>query len=179
MSMNNILGHLKTVLTHKYYVFKYMTIAGYPIRGFMHDMSKFSWTEFSESVKYYTGTISPITVCKKTNGCSYAWQHHKGRNPHHYEYWVDYLDDGGIPIKMPYKYVIELICDYIAAGKAYRKEKFTFKDEYSWWETKLINEHPKIHKDTIDYISLCLRCFAEKESFDPEVFKTNRKILNY
>ena len=148
-----IIGHLKTVLIHKWYVFKYMNMCGYPFRGLLHDLSKFSWTEFSESVKYYTGDRSPINNCKLKNGYSLAWLHHKGRNNHHYEYWVDYLDKGGIPVKMPKKYVIELICDWIAGGKTYcknRGEEFTYDYELKYVEQKL--KTANIHKDTKKYI---------------------------
>ena len=38
----------------------------------MHDWSKFSPTEFWESVKYFDGHKSPITVCKVDKGYSEA-----------------------------------------------------------------------------------------------------------
>lgn len=95
----NFINHFKTICIHKYFVFKYMAKAGYPFRGFMHDWSKFSPIEFIEGVKYFDGKISPIVKCKQANGYSLAWQHHKGLNPHHYEYWVDNLDNGGVAIK--------------------------------------------------------------------------------
>ena len=75
--------HFKTVMTHKMYVFLFCKEAGIPWQGIKHDLSKFSPTEFIESVKYYTGTDSPINNCKKVNGYSEAWMHHKGRNKHH------------------------------------------------------------------------------------------------
>ena len=97
-------GHLKTVLIHKYWVFYYCCKLGIPWQGITHDLSKFSWTEFSESVKYYQGgTKSPIPVIKEKNGYSKAWQHHKGRNPHHYEYWTDNYDSGTTYIEIPEK----------------------------------------------------------------------------
>lgn len=116
-------NHLRTVLTHKKWVFYYCCKAGIPLQGLVHDLSKFSPTEFMESINYYTGTHSPIDECKKKNGVSYAWMHHKGRNPHHYEYWQDNFDKGGQPIKMPYKYAVELLCDYLGAGRAYQRER--------------------------------------------------------
>jgi len=175
----NIIGHLKTVLTHKWYVFVLMAKSGYIWRGITHDLSKFSPVEFCESVKYYTGTISPIVKCKEANGYSLAWQHHKGRNPHHYEYWVDYLDDGGKPIKIPYKYVIELVCDYIAACKAYNKSKFTYKGEYEWLKNKFNVEHPKIHEETKEFIVRCMDWFAADEKFDPKAFRHIQIMMNY
>ena len=116
-------NHLQTVLTHKKWVFYYCCKAGIPLQGLVHDLSKFSPTEFMESINYYTGTHSPIDECKKKNGVSYAWMHHKGRNPHHYEYWQDNFDKGGQPIKMPYKYAVEFLCDYRGAGRPYQRER--------------------------------------------------------
>lgn len=130
------LKHLRTVLTHKYWVFYFARKLGIGWQGFWHDMSKFSPTEFLESIKYYTGTSSPIDECKKKNGYSVAWLHHKGRNPHHYEYWQDNFDRGGEPLQMPEKYVKEMICDYLAAGRAYMGKSFTFQSEWIWWQNK-------------------------------------------
>jgi len=162
-----LIKHLKTVLIHKWYVFIYMCRCGYVYRGIIHDMSKFSWTEFFESVKYYNGTVSPIDMCKKDKGYSLAWLHHRGRNKHHYEYWVDYLDQGGKPIEMPRKYAIELICDWIAAGKTYSHnvgKKFTYTDEleYVKWKLKSANMHP----NTKSYVLGCFTHFAELNKFD-------------
>ena len=42
----NFINHFKTVCIHKYFVFYYMTKAGRPFRGFMHDWSKFNPIEF-------------------------------------------------------------------------------------------------------------------------------------
>ena len=129
-------GHLKTVLKHKWWVFYYCSYARMPFRGLKHDISKFHPVEFFESVKYYSGTRSPIDVCKEDKGYSSAWFHHKGKNKHHYEYWVDNLDRGGIPVEMPYKYTVEMLCDYLGAGKAYHGKNFNFKKELEWWEHK-------------------------------------------
>ena len=86
MKLINIFKHLKLVFKHKWLVFKLSCKIGIPLRGLLHDLSKFSPEEFWESVKYYNGHGSPITSCKKENGYSRAWLHHKGRNKHHLEY---------------------------------------------------------------------------------------------
>ena len=85
--MNKVLGHLKTVHMHRKYVRKFCFMCGLYYQGLVHDLSKYSPTEFGESIKYYTGTRSPIDVCKEKNDYSEAWFHHRGRNKHHYEYW--------------------------------------------------------------------------------------------
>ena len=146
MLIKNILGHLKTILVHKYWVFIYCCKLGIPWQGITHDLSKFFWTEFSESIKYYQGgKQSPIPIIKKEKGYSKSWQHHKGRNPHHYEYWTDNYDTGITCIEMPEKYVKELVADYMAAGRTYNGKSFTIDDEIKWWnnckDSKFI--HPK------------------------------------
>ena len=136
ITFRKFIGHLKTVITHKHWVFVYACKFGIPLRGLLHDMSKFSPIEFWESVRYFDGTKSPILGAKADKGYSLAWQHHKGRNPHHYEYWVDKLDDGGVAILMPDKYAIEMICDYLAAGRTYNGKNFTYESELGWWRMK-------------------------------------------
>ena len=59
-------------------------------------------SEFLVGAKYYQGTQSPNNAERKDKGYSSAWLHHKGRNKHHYEYWMDYsahAGDGIIPAK--------------------------------------------------------------------------------
>lgn len=111
-------------------------MAGVPWRGLKHDLSKYSPTEFFESARYYIGTSSPINEAKKENGISFAWQHHKGHNRHHYEYWTDKVDDGGYVHMMPQKDFIELVCDYLGAAKAYFGDNFSYAGEYEWWKKK-------------------------------------------
>ena len=147
MKLENMIKHFKLICIHKYYVFKNCKQAGLIWRGIKHDLSKFSPTEFFESVKYFDGSRSPIDVCKEKNGVSKAWLHHKGRNTHHYEYWQDNFDNGGNALLMPYEDALELVCDYLGAGMAYMKDKFTYKGELEWWMAKAkkpLAMHPAI-----------------------------------
>ena len=137
--------HTKLVLKHKWVVFKLCCRIGIPWRGFMHDWSKFSPIEFWEGVKYFDGHKSPISVCKVDKGYSEAWLHHKGRNKHHPEYWVDTsLPDKSVI--MPYKYAAEMICDKIAAGIVYSGESWkpSTQIEYYMKERSLYIIHPQI-----------------------------------
>jgi hypothetical protein len=143
--LGNAVKHFKKVMIHKKWVFYYSCKAGIPIRGLIHDMSKLSPTEFIESAKYYQGDRSPIDACKEENGYSKAWLHHKGRNTHHYEYWQDNFDKGGQPLQMPFKCALEMVCDYLAAGRAYMGKNFTFDSELEWWinkKSKPLAMHP-------------------------------------
>ena len=151
-------GHLKTVTKHRWWVCYYCFKAGIPWQGLVHDLSKFSPVEFWESVKYYQGFRSPIDYCKEVNGWSKAWMHHKGRNKHHYEFWQDNFDFGCKPVQMPYKYVLELICDFLGAGRAYNGKNFSPENEYKWWLKKKANGI-KMHPQTLEFVNLMMEDF--------------------
>jgi len=168
IKIKNIFAHFHKICTHKRWVFHYCRKAGITWRGIWHDMSKFSPTEFWESVRYYQGTSSPIDAAKKDKGWSKAWMHHKGRNRHHYEFWVDNLDNGGKALLMPFDDVLELLCDYLGAGRAYIGKNFSYAAEYKWWKAKA--EKPlKMHPAVKWFISVTLADLAEMEecNFDP------------
>ena len=126
MLIENFFGHLRTVLQHRHKVFIHCVKAGIPWRGLLHDLSKFSPTEFIPGVRYYQGNRSPNEREREVDGASKAWMHHKGRNRHHFEYWTDYnmktkrLE----PVKMPDIFIFEMFCDRVAASKTYNKEKY-------------------------------------------------------
>lgn len=95
----------------------------------MHDMSKYSPAEFIIGMNYYQGDRSPNNAEREEIGYSSAWLHHKGRNKHHYEYWIDYstknIPGGMAPAPMPDRYIAEMLIDRVAACKVYRKEEYT------------------------------------------------------
>lgn len=149
--ISNALKHFKKICVHKLWVAKYCFKIGLYWQGIVHDLSKFSFTEFWESIHYYSGQESPINVCKRKNGYSKAWFHHRGRNPHHYEMWIDNFDNGGITLEMPKKYVFEMICDYIGAARAYMGDDFHWWRELEWWNHK--KEKAKMHEKTKELVS--------------------------
>lgn len=150
----NAFGHLRNILIHKYWVYYFGRKLGIE-RGRLikHDLSKFSFTEFIESVKYYQGASSPIPVCKKENGYSKAWQHHKGRNQHHYEYWTDNYDSGMTLIPMPFECMEEMIADWCAAGRTYQGKDWSFSSQCDWWENKK-KQNPSIHELTKERLDI-------------------------
>lgn len=167
-NIKNAFKHFGKICQHKKWVFHYCHRAGITWRGIKHDLSKFSPTEFWESVKYYQGTSSPIDAAKKAKGWSKAWMHHKGRNTHHYEYWVDNHDNGGKPLIMPFKDTLELLCDYLGAGRAYMGKNFSYTAEHKWWLNKAekpLAMHPVIKW----FITVTLADLAEMEQcgFNP------------
>lgn len=139
--------HFKLITKHRWIVFKLCTKAGLPWRGLIHDLSKYSPTEFIESAKYYVGYKSPIQVARQERQCSMAWLHHKGRNKHHEEYWYDFNAPIKAPV-IPYKYTIEMLCDNLSAGMVYKEKDF--KQEYPliYWKNVKNKElfHPKMQQ---------------------------------
>jgi len=125
--IKRLIGHFKTITTHKILVTSLCFKCGLYSQGLLHDLSKYSYTEFVPGVKYWVGYKSPITIEKSLYGYSKAWLHHKGRNKHHWEYWTDRLNYSNelCCIEMPFNYVIECVLDKIAASKVYTKEKYT------------------------------------------------------
>ena len=123
----NFKGHLSTINHHKMEVMRLCFKVGLYEQGLMHDLSKYSPKEFISGVVFYTGDKSPNTTERRVTGKSEAWLHHKGRNRHHFEYWIDYGQEPGSAMqgmKMPVKYVAEMFCDRVAACKTYYKENY-------------------------------------------------------
>lgn len=173
--MRRFFGHLKNIFVHKYWVYYFGRRIGLPwLRCVLHDMSKFSTTEFWESVKFYQGTSSPIPACKAVNGYSKAWQHHKGRNPHHYEYWTDNYDSGTTTIKIPYDCVMEMIADWCAAGKTYKGIDWSFESQCDWWNSKKASTI-SIHPETVALLDK----FFDKDTNDDLTTILNYWKLNY
>ncbi|MCF0129338.1 MAG: catalase [Pseudobutyrivibrio sp.] len=132
--MSNFFGHLKTINHHRHLVMAGCFRVGLYKQGLLHDLSKYNPVEFFVGVKYFQGDRSPNNFERKDKGYSAAWLHHKGRNKHHIEYWIDYgLEEGDAMqgMKMPVKYVVEMYCDRVAACKNYQKDKYT---QASAWE---------------------------------------------
>jgi len=146
-----LFGHLSTVGKHRSLVRKHCFKLGLYRQGLMHDLSKSSFVEFWTGVKFYQGDKSPnFAERKANNGYSYAWLHHKGRNKHHLEYWIDYdLSDGAtmMGLEMPACYLAEMFCDRLAASKTYRGESYKDSDPYEY--LMLVKDHYIIHPKTL------------------------------
>ena len=164
--MNKAWGHLKTILRHKRLVRKGCFRLGLYRQGIMHDWSKYTPTEFLVGCKYFQGNMSPNNAERKARGYSGAWLHHKGRNKHHMEYWIDYpvgtktpdgkeTEHGVISgMKMPVRYVAEMFVDRVSASKNYQKENY--RDDSPWNYYAKGREHYILHEDTRALLELLL-----------------------
>lgn len=154
-----ILKHFLTICRHKYEVFKQCAACGLVWQGITHDLSKFSPTEFIPSAKFFQGSRSPLEAQKEVIGYSAAWLHHKGCNPHHWEYWTDFNQNGEIiTVEIPRKYVVEMICDWIGAGKVYSKEKWTTASPLDYYNKVRSGRHfNPITEATIMSLLTCIK----------------------
>lgn len=163
--------HFKVITKHKWEVFKACCKVGLVWRGIVHDLSKYSITEFVASAKYFQGNRSPIDAEKNKVGYSVAWQNHKGKNKHHWHYWTDFEDGKLIILRMPPKYLIEMICDWVGAGKAYNKGNWTIESLKTWYANNRGIYH--LHTSTKAYIDLMMKHVKdEKDLYKNWLLKT-------
>ena len=158
--MKNLFKHLKIIRTHRKYVRKACFKMGLYWQGLVHDLSKYSITEML-ICKYYSGKRSPHQNAREALGYSPSWIHHYHTNKHHFQYWWDESEDGKIiPMKMPYKYVIESFADMLGASKAYNKENWKPKMLLDYWNTMCVGKRI-MHKDSIKLVEHLITALVE------------------
>ncbi len=156
------MGHFTTVNRHRLQVMKNCFRAGIPIRGLLHDLSKYSPTEFIAGARHYQGTRSPNEREREIYGYSRAWLHHKGRNRHHFEYWRDVNPATGTyePVKMPIIFLAEMFCDRVAASKIYNGASYGDGDALEYFRKKKARD--EMHPETAEKLEEWLVLLAEK-----------------
>jgi pyrroloquinoline quinone (PQQ) biosynthesis protein C len=107
-----------------------------------------------------------------------AWLHHKGRNKHHFEYWIDYtLDENGKVgfggNRMPKRYVAEMFCDRVAASKIYQKENYRDDSALKYFLKGKATR--VIHPETSDLLEHLLVTLAEQG--EEAAFAETRALL--
>ena len=160
--------HLKTVNRHRRLVRRYCFRLGLYRQGLLHDLSKYSPTEFWRSVKYYQGYRSPNDQERLENGVSLSWLHHKGRNRHHFEYWTDVspVTHRYEPLEMPTEFFVEMCMDRIAASRTYLKENYHDGAPLEYLQRAGDNRwmHPRTARK-LHFILTMLRDRGEAETF--------------
>lgn len=95
---------------------------------YLHDLSKFSVSEFGAYAKHFKGGGAP-------NEFAHAWIHHIHHNEHHWERWI--FPNGFTPkdsevengaIEMPEHFALEMVADWMGASVAY-----TGSDDMTDW----------------------------------------------
>lgn len=160
---NKFFKHVSTINKHRAFVRKACFKMGIPWRGLMHDISKYTPAELA-ICKYYVGNKSPHDNCREKIGYSPSWINHFHKNKHHWEYWCETNVKGEwVPIKIPYKYVIEMFCDFIGAGKAYIKDSWTTTSPLDYWKNMCEGKR-LMHKDSLFLIKNLLEKLATFEN---------------
>ena len=96
-----------------------------------HDLSKFLPSEWFPYMNHFygkkggditkgrdeTGYYKPTDTGDKV--FDFAWLLHQKRNRHHWQWWILPEDEGGLKVlEMDEKDRLEMICDWVGAGKA-------------------------------------------------------------
>lgn len=176
MKLQNIWNHFFTITQHKMLVMRNCFRVGLIRQGLLHDLSKYSPSEFWTGVKYYQGNRSPNAAEREALGFSKAWLHHKGRNKHHFEYWIDFsirMQDGLVGHKMPVNYVAEMMMDRIAASKVYKGKEYN--DGSPWEYYCRSREYIVIHPETRALLEKLLLMLKEKG--EEQTFAYIRRLL--
>ena len=97
-------------------------------QGLTHDLSKLAPVEFWAGAKYWQGTCSPNNA---PDG-----------------------DHAMAGMRMPARYVAEMVCDRIAASKNYKGDKYT--DAAAWEYYDRSRDHYILHPETRKELETCL-----------------------
>lgn len=104
-----------------------------------HDCSKWDDEEYFAYCEYFYGEKTPEVELE----FDYAWLHHQHNNPHHWQHWLLREDDGGMKaLAMPYKYILEMICDWWA----FSWNKNDLFEIFNWYDNN--TEKHLFHNDT-------------------------------
>lgn len=173
MSVRNLFRHLKHTHIHRKLVRKECFKLGLYWQGLTHDLSKYSWPELRIGAKYYMPNESPHNGERREYGYSTAWLHHKGRNKHHLEYWIDFAYDkekGSAKVlsgmKMPVRYVVEMFADRMAASKTYLAERYTDASPWEYYAAR--REVHLLHPESralLEKLLITLRDEGEEAAF--------------
>lgn len=135
--------YLKYIIKHKWYVMQECFTMRLYWRGLVHDLSKFLPSEWFPYAEYFYGEYSDIYYLdskSRKDSPEYkkikidfdeAWLKHQHRNPHHWQYWILKLDEGGERyLDIPEQYLKEMAADWIGAGKAINGKNANVLDWY-------------------------------------------------
>lgn len=156
-------GHFRTITKHKMLVMVHCFKVGLYKQGLLHDLSKYTPTEFMTGARFYTGVRSPNAVERRVRGVSEAWCHHKGRNRHHFEYWMDLAGPGDprwVGKPMPTRYIVEMFCDRVAACKVYLGSEYTDSSALEYFQQG--KDANFVHPDSAALLVRMLTLLAEQ-----------------
>lgn len=134
------LKNLLYILRHKWHVFVAGIELGVPLwQLIVHDLSKLLPSEFFPyAEKFFVGDTRPRKMHEPGSDDRFdvAWMHHIHMNKHHFQWWVRIGKDGKLkPMKMPKRYALEMVADWVGAGMAQGQ-----RDRKNVWEWYIANQ---------------------------------------
>jgi hypothetical protein len=157
--------YLLYVIRHKWYVFIECCKLGIPLRGIVHDWTKFLPDEWIPYAYYFYGDKAKQNQewfdLSAKYGCfeltpwgehygdkfNIAWNHHQKRNDHHWQYWQIIEDSGReFTIKMSEAARKEMLADWRGAGRA-----INGKDDTKAWYLKN-RDHIRLRDEDREWI---------------------------
>lgn len=175
--MNKHLANLKYLARHKKFVLMAGVAIGAPIvQLLVHDWTKLKPTEWNGYADFFygggersksTAAEQRATVAEEVKAAfDVAWLYHQNANPHHWQFWHLERDDGSDDyLKMPERYVLEMVADWRGAGAAVGKP-----DTQAWYNRNrdVIKLHPETRARVEELLGLravplCSGCSMHKD----------------
>ena len=134
----------KYLVRHKWFVTIECFRRGLIWQGIVHDLSKFRPSEWFPYARYFYEPDGTKKTKRDKSGYykptdtgdaafDFAWLLHQKRNRHHWQWWVLPEDNGGTKVLMMWdKYILEMACDWLGAGRAQGVENW--QDPTPWYE---------------------------------------------
>ncbi len=128
--MHYLFKYLNYVSKHKFWVMYYCFKEGLYTQGLLHDLNKFYPSNFHAYAKYFYLKNGKGKFVRDKSGYydasqtgddlfDKAWHYHQRTNKHHWQYYTMPKDDGTFRcLNMPDKYIREMLCDWLGAGRA-------------------------------------------------------------
>jgi len=151
-----VIEYLKVVLKHKWEVFKAAKDLGIPVEGMLHDLSKFLPDEFWPYAVHFKGgpwvksVWTWLTGNTPKESFDTACAKHYSRNKHHWQQWVKKYGEHEVIVPMPYRYLVEMLADWIGASSSYNSTALEWYKKKGH-ELKLKEEQRKWLEEQIGY----------------------------
>ena len=142
------MGYIGYVVKHKIRVFVHCVQLGIPVRGLLHDLSKFSRVEYLGIGRQFYPS-SPEERERNAAMFKEAKEHHRLRNKHEIDHW--YNDDGTCQ-PIPPACRKEIVADW-AAFYGFPFSKANARKAYLSW-ARNYRMHPETRRWFVDFLDL-------------------------
>jgi hypothetical protein len=135
------LKYLRYLAVHKWFVMLACFKRGLYWQGLVHDWSKFLPDEFFPYANFFygEGSATRSQPTRARQAFDVAWLKHQHRNPHHYQHWILREDSGEtFLLRIPEKYILEMLSDWEGAGRAITGESGGTADWYKKNRSKIL-----------------------------------------